>query len=67
MYVWYVHAGGLYVHVCDPKHIWHNILLNIFVLTILYLPCHDKTAGGRLNKKDGLTRYGDSHVKDKTS
>ena len=22
---------------------------------------------GRLNKKDGLTRYGDSHVKDKTS
>ena len=24
-------------------------------------------SGGRLNKKDGLTRYGDSHVKDKTS
>ena len=24
-------------------------------------------AGGRLNKKDGLTRYGGSHVKDKTS
>ena len=24
-------------------------------------------AGGRLNKKDSLTRYGDSHVKDKTS
>ena len=24
-------------------------------------------AGGRLNKKDDLTRYGDSHVKDKTS
>ena len=23
--------------------------------------------GGRLNKKDGLTGYGDSHVKDKTS
>ena len=23
--------------------------------------------GGRLNKKDGLTRYGDSHVKHKTS
>ena len=29
---------------------------------------HDNmTAGGRLNKKDGLTRYGNSHVKDKTS
>ena len=26
-----------------------------------------QAAGGRLNKKDGLTRYGDSHVKDKTS
>ena len=24
-------------------------------------------SGGRLNKKDGLTRYGDSHAKDKTS
>ena len=27
----------------------------------------DHQPGGRLNKKDGLTRYGDSHVKDKTS
>ena len=27
----------------------------------------DTEPGGRLNKKDGLTRYGDSHVKDKTS
>ena len=26
-----------------------------------------KPPGGRLNKKNGLTRYGDSHVKDKTS
>ena len=26
-----------------------------------------KHPGGRLNKKDGLTRYGNSHVKDKTS
>ena len=29
--------------------------------------CSRKGAGPRLNKKDGLTRYGDSHVKDKTS
>ena len=27
----------------------------------------EKRPGGRLNKKDGLTRYGDSHAKDKTS
>ena len=33
----------------------------IFVGKTHWLP------GGRLNKKDGLTRYGDSHVKDKTS
>ena len=28
---------------------------------------NSNASGGRLNKKDGLTRYGDSHVKDKTS
>ena len=33
-------------------------------LTYLY---RNQDAGGRLNKKDGLTRYGNSHVKDKTS
>ena len=31
------------------------------------LPCLIDSPGGRLNKKDGLTRYGNSHVKDKTS
>ena len=30
-------------------------------------PWKQQKPGGRLNKKDGLTRYGDSHVKDKTS
>ena len=28
---------------------------------------NETSSGGRLNKKDGLTKYGDSHVKDKTS
>ena len=32
------------------------------MMGVIYQP-----PGGRLNKKDGLTRYGDSHVKDKTS
>ena len=32
---------------------------------IVFLSTQDH--GGRLNKKDGRTRYGDSHVKDKTS
>ena len=30
-------------------------------------PYNHSDPGGRLNKKDGLTRYGNSHVKDKTS
>ena len=33
----------------------------LYFIGALWIP------GGRLNKKDGLTRYGDSHVKDKTS
>ena len=37
----------------------------IIQMAKLWLP--KMIAGGRLNKKDGLTRYGDSHVKDKTS
>ena len=34
---------------------------------LLIVPRLKLEPGGRLNKKDGLTRYGDSHVKDKTS
>ena len=41
------------------------ILLNVHVHEPISLAM--TTTGGRLNKKDGLTRYGDSHVKDKTS
>ena len=37
------------------------------ILTISGPDMINLTPGGRLNKKDGLTRYGDSHVKDKTS
>ena len=33
----------------------------------IYYSFVERSPGGRLNKKDGLTRYGDSHVKDKTS
>ena len=34
---------------------------------MIYMVAKRPEQGGRLNKKDGLTRYGDSHVKDKTS
>ena len=40
-------------------------LLNM--LHVISFDALSKYPGGRLNKKDGLTRYGDSHVKDKTS
>ena len=39
--------------------------LNVVVIALVYNGWNEP--GGRLNKKDGLTRYGDSHVKDKTS
>ena len=36
-------------------------------LSTEHIKIYVQESGGRLNKKDGLTRYGDSHVKDKTS
>ena len=52
----------------DPWR-YTEILPNKNSLTAIYArgPCIRECPGGRLNKKDGLTRYGDSHVKDKTS
>ena len=42
---------------------------NIKTFNIYNIQSKASTAppGGRLNKKDSLTRYGNSHVKDKTS
>ena len=51
----------------------HNAFQFSFCLNdALFIQQHNNpknvvTPGGRLNKKDGLTRYGDSHVEDKTS
>ena len=44
------------------ENVFQNVVCEI---AAKWLPFH--SPGGRLNKKDGLTRYGDSHVKDKTS
>ena len=49
---------------------WPKVMVNktIFLGPITFpLFQYHKKPGGRLNKKDGLTRYGNSHVKDKTS
>ena len=54
---WYVcFCVNLYWRQHWPIKLWWNVTLAIVA-----------TSGGRLNKKDGLTRYGNSHVKDKTS
>ena len=46
--------------ICDEdKNIVHDT--PGWDMFLLWIP------GGRLNKKDSLTRYGNSHVKDKTS
>ena len=43
-----------------------SVCLYIVVMISVVIE-HMDSPGGRLNKKDGLTRYGDSHVTDKTS
>ena len=52
------------VHLCIYGHIQQ--FNPLYLPSILYIGILE-TPGGRLNKKDGLTRYGNSHVKDKTS
>ena len=52
-----------------PIRLLWDCLIFIMGITILVRQCLyiEKPPGGRLNKKDCLTGYGDSHVKDKTS
>ena len=50
-----------------PVILWRHCNDIIKFLTWMSNHIHLNLSGGRLNKKDGLTRYGDSHVKDKTS
>ena len=51
----------------QPKDLAKPCQYPISVVLMILVTLHQQEAGGRLNKKDGLTRYGDSHVKDKTS
>ena len=61
-----------YFHYIKKFQYWWKVAKSAQVAIIFQSLMHDvmkllATSGGRLNKKDGLTRYGDSHVKDKTS
>ena len=61
----------------EPKYKclpWNKDKMSLGLISMMENLLHGKTVFifeqgpvGRLNKKDGLTRYGDSHVKDKTS
>ena len=46
----------------DPVTKWVTVWADLILNSVA-----QNNTGGRLNKKDGLTRYGNSHVKDKTS
>ena len=56
----YIHYIVLCMWHCLGIYCWIYVIL--FICSVIF-----RTPGGRLNKKDGLTGYGDSHVKDKTS
>ena len=51
--------------------IWSNLIVSKTLSAVAWNRIGNASMiwepGGRLNKKDGLTGYGDSHVKDKTS
>ena len=65
----------IYRVITAPHYVYFyfNHLLKLELIGAVDLGHHlfryllDGDSGGRLNKKDGLTRYGNSHVKDKTS
>ena len=58
---WYImYIRESFVEIDLTVHIDYMLII-FFLVLMLSIP------GGRLNKKDGLTRYGNSHVKDKTS
>ena len=54
-----IFAGSIFHDIWDIRMMLAVIKMKTLVIF--------KDTGGRLNKKDGLTRYGDFHVKDKTS
>ena len=60
-------AGTPVKYDCDSKNLKLLLQENFAYQEINKQSFSNPTPGGRLNKKDGLTRYGNSHVKDKTS
>ena len=56
------------IHECEIWiELYHCNCCFMCLIVLKITTIYRESSGGRLNKKDGLTRYGDSHVKDKTS
>ena len=47
--------------------VWTRFEVWVYTVNRLHVFDAGSESGGRLNKKDRLTGYGDPHVKDKTS
>ena len=69
-------GAGILCGISPLSSYWNSLEESVPVDKIYYHPIFkwaavtwlsDSAPEGRLNKKDGLTRYGNSHVKDKTS
>ena len=60
----------IYIYIYTPSN-RNKLGIMYYINNLFQEVLHKRTVepepGGRLNKKDGLTRYGNSHVKDKTS
>ena len=64
-----LHFNGIKITEIKPKAFIELIQYGVCVESVSKIIdfVYSFEPGGRLNKKDGLTRYGNSHVKDKTS
>ena len=80
MLIYFIHYGGKIFPIYQIAWLHDTMILTylcrnsitnswwfFFKVLTMNLPYLNHEPGGRLNKKDGLTRYGNSHVKDKTS
>ena len=69
-----LHLLGNLLYIMCIENLWETKQIDEYVWQVSYKVLQDRwinidvlyemeRPGGRLNKKDGLTRYGDSHVK----
>ena len=68
IYIWEMVLNNLVYYISLHQRLWYYTLFYLVsTAEVKQIIIELTPSGGRLNKKDGLTRYGNSHVKDKTS